>query len=418
MSVKNTLIVILLSLVTFLSQAQVKIRLFADNMPRTTVFTVRNGRYVIKTAGNSEGIPLSINIPVIITRFDGKLAVKIKDVQGFVCDSVIFTGATGNDVFSLRVPGTGLGYNFYTGSLSCYSDMSSLILVNNCKIESYICGVVETEGGTAKNPEYFKTQAILARTYLFRNFNKHIADGYNLCDNTHCQAFNGLTGNPDIKMAVSQTRGLVIIGQDSSLIVAAFHSNCGGETSSSEDAWLKAEPYLVQVKDPFCHSSRNASWTKKVSLKDWEAMLQRAGYNGKTGDANVFAFKQEERASDYITTSFKMPLRSVRDAMKLRSTYFSVYPEKDSLLLKGKGYGHGVGLCQEGAMTMARQGYSYKQIIDFYYKGVTITDIKNAVILPGDNVTVSFSNDSTGNNESSEHVAPTAGRRGTVVHAP
>ena len=68
--------------------------------------------------------------------------------------------------------------------------------------------------------------------------------------------------------------------------------------------------------------------------------------------------------------------------MNLRSTFFSVVPEGDSIILKGRGYGHGVGLCQEGAMVMAAKGFNYKQIIDFYYSGVIISDIKNAVILP------------------------------------
>ncbi|HUV00019.1 MAG TPA: hypothetical protein VMW32_03545, partial [Bacteroidales bacterium] len=64
-----------------------------------------------------------------------------------------------------------------------------------------------------------------------------------------------------------------------------------------------------------------------------------------------------------------------------RSTFFSVSADGDSVLLKGRGYGHGVGLCQEGAMAMAAKGFNFSQIIDFYYSGVTVTDIKNAVAI-------------------------------------
>ena len=71
----------------------------------------------------------------------------------------------------------------------------------------------------------------------------------------------------------------------------------------------------------------------------------------------------------------------MRTDLNLRSTFFSVVTDGDTILLKGKGYGHGVGLCQEGAMEMAKEGFNYRQIIDFYYFGVMITDIKNAVIL-------------------------------------
>jgi stage II sporulation protein D len=77
-----------------------------------------------------------------------------------------------------------------------------------------------------------------------------------------------------------------------------------------------------------------------------------------------------------------MPFRTIRSALSLRSSFFSVSVDGDSLLLKGRGYGHGVGLCQVGAMIMAVKGYTYKQIIDFYYFGVLILDIKNAVFLP------------------------------------
>ncbi len=418
MPAKYLLITILLLLNVTVCRAQVKIRLFAANLPQTAVLTVRQGQYTIKTSENSQSILLAFNKPVVITRFKGKIAVKIKDVQGFVCDSLLLTGISGNDMFSLRVPGAGPEGKNYKGDLTCYSDMSSLIILNSSDIEDYICGVVETEGGTGRNPEYFKTQAILVRTYLFRNFNKHFADNYNVCDNTHCQAFNGVSSNPDIEEAVAQTKGLVIVDKDSSLIVAAFHSNCGGETSSSEDAWLKDEPYLVKVKDPFCRTSRNAVWERKIGLQDWADMLERAGYSGKTGDPSVFAFEQNRRLPDYLCGSFKMPLRSIRDAFKLRSTFFSVYADKDSLVLKGKGYGHGVGLCQEGAMAMAHKGYSYKQIIDFYYKGVIITDIKNAVILPDDFIPVSFRGKRDENPGSGKPVEPVPAHRGTVMHMP
>ena len=67
--------------------------------------------------------------------------------------------------------------------------------------------------------------------------------------------------------------------------------------------------------------------------------------------------------------------------MNLRSAFFSVYADGDSVILKGRGYGHGVGLCQEGAMAMAKGGKKYRQILDFYYSGIILADIKNAVIL-------------------------------------
>ena len=74
-----------------------------------------------------------------------------------------------------------------------------------------------------------------------------------------------------------------------------------------------------------------------------------------------------------------MPFEKIRDDLKLRSSFFSVIAAKDSVMFRGKGYGHGVGLCQEGAMEMATRGNTYQQIIDFSYNGVIITDIKKCL---------------------------------------
>jgi stage II sporulation protein D len=98
-------------------------------------------------------------------------------------------------------------------------------------------------------------------------------------------------------------------------------------------------------------------------------------------DPSALNFSQKSRLADYKTVSFTIPLRTIRYDLNLRSTFFSVFTEGDSVILKGRGYGHGVGLCQEGAMVMAAKGFRYRDIINFYYTGVIISDIKNAVFL-------------------------------------
>jgi stage II sporulation protein D len=245
------------------------------------------------------------------------------------------------------------------------------------------------EGGTGKNLEFFKTQAIIVRTYMYKNFDKHSQDKYNLCDNTHCQAFNGLSSDSLLNEAAIETRGLVILDKDSTLIISAFHSNCGGETSSSEDVWLSGQSYLKSVTDPYCIRSRSAIWQKSFSLSEWLKYVRSSGYDGIITDPSMLNFSQKNRLSDYRTVSFSIPLRTMRADLNLRSTFFSVFTEGDSVILKGKGYGHGVGLCQEGAMAMAAKGFRYREIINFYYTGVIISDIKNAVFLqPGSSAEV------------------------------
>jgi stage II sporulation protein D len=358
---------------------QVKIRLFSNQSPESALFSVNEGQYEISSF-IGETLIVTKGEPVFIARYNGKLVVKVRNKEGFICDSVNLAGKTGYDSFSLRINGNTPIRQFYSGDLKCFSDLGTILIINNIDIERYIAGVVKAEGGSGKNNEYFKTQAVIARTYMYKYFNKHLSDKYNVCDNTHCQAFNGLSSDTLINSAALETQGLVILDKDSSLIISAFHSNCGGETSSSEDVWLMSQPYLKSVVDPYCLSSKNAVWEKGFSLIDWFEYIKKSGYNGSTDNPEALSFIQKSRAVDYKIGSFTIPLRTIRTDMNLRSTFFSVVSEGDSVILKGKGYGHGVGLCQEGAMVMAAKGFSYREIIDFYYFGVLITDIKKAAV--------------------------------------
>ena len=100
--------------------------------------------------------------PVLITRYNGKLAVKTGNEKGFTCDSLVLIGTTGNDFFSLRINDGIPVRQYYSGDLKCYPDLGTLVMINNCDVERYIAGVVKAEGGSGRNKEYFKTQAIIA----------------------------------------------------------------------------------------------------------------------------------------------------------------------------------------------------------------------------------------------------------------
>jgi len=372
-------ILIIISSPSFLT-GQVRIRLFTSNDPSYAVFSVSAGRYEINTY-SGQTIILKAGELAMISEYNGRLAIKARNSAAFECDSVIFSGKTGNDLFTLRVNGKTPLRQHYSGDLQCIPDLETILLINICDIESYVAGVVKAEGGSGKNIEYFKTQAIIARTYMYKYFNKHAVDRYNLCDETHCQAFNGITNDSLITGASYETKGLVAVGPDSTLIISAFHSNCGGETSPAEFVWLTSQPYLKRVTDPWCRSSRNASWTKSISFDSWKGYLSEIGFSGDSSDSLIFNFSPESRVNDYRTDSFTYPMRQMRTDLNLRSAFFKISVEGDSVIIHGKGYGHGVGLCQEGAMVMAARGYTFSQIIDFYYSGVRIVDVKDAQVI-------------------------------------
>ena len=372
----NFILILLILFPVFVS-GQVLVRLFASQSPETVVFSVTNGEYELEGYDKIPEI-FRKNDLIVISKFDGRLAVKSRTSIGFVADSLNFKARSDKSSFSLRINGQNPVRQYYTGDLSCYPDLSTLVLINTCDVESYIAGVVRAEGGIKKHEEYFKTQAIIARTYMYKHLDKHIHDRYNVCDNTHCQAFNGMSTDSLINSASFETRGQVILDQDSVLINSAFHSNCGGMTASSSDVWISDQPYLKSVTDPYCLNSRNATWEKKISTDEWIDYLTKSGYTGKKNDLALLSFYQNKRWINYKAGTFSVPFEKIRNDLKLRSSFFSVIAAKDSVTFRGKGYGHGVGLCQEGAMEMASRGNTYQQIIAFYYSGVIITDIKNA----------------------------------------
>jgi stage II sporulation protein D len=373
----------LLILLTGISSGQVRVRIFAGQKPSSAVFTVTEGRYELDIY-DGKSLNLTIGDPVILAIFNNKIAVKIRNSESFMCDSLIMKGLTGNPRFSFRINGGSQVRQFYSGDLRCIPDLGVLVFINTCDIEQYIAGVVRTEGGPGKKIEYLKSQAVLARTFMYKHFERHLIDGYNLCDNTHCQAFNGISSDTLIDRAAVETKGLVVLDSDSILIISAFHSNCGGETSTSDFVWLSGHSYIKKVIDPYCIKSPNATWRKSIPLTEWETYLRKSGFTAVGTVVPSYNFSQLTRQNDYRIGSFSLPFGQIRNDLNFRSAFFSVIQEGNSITFKGRGYGHGVGLCQEGAMVMAARGFRYDDIIKFYYSGVIITDIKNTKVFKSD----------------------------------
>jgi stage II sporulation protein D len=181
--------------------------------------------------------------------------------------------------------------------------------------------------------------------------------------------------------AVTETKNKIIVDSASNIIIAAYHNNCGGETAAAEDVWSKPLPYLQPVQDPFCRNSLHASWEKKISLKDWLNYLQKKKpaticTDIATISDTTFCHFPAKREALLSFPNVAISSRSIRDDWRFRSAYFTINQSGDTLIFNGRGFGHGVGLCQEGAMQMAKYGYSYQEIINFYYKNVFIVDDK------------------------------------------
>jgi len=382
---KVTMLIALLQ-VSLKMDGQVRIRLFRGLNMDGFILGIVRGEYEIYSNGTSQKT-LGAGDLIYIARAGEKIAVTSRESGGFIASGIRLADISGEGIFSIKpMPGNKPLFE-YEGSLECSYELEKLFLINEIGIERYVAAVVQAEGGFNGHPEYFKAQAIIVRTYTSLHLEKHSEDGYNLCDDVHCQVYRGRSVTPVIDEAVDATKGLVVTGPDSLLILTPFHSNCGGETVPSDRVWLTGLPYLKAVTDPYCLYSRNATWESEINLGDWKQYLEKKGYNGD-GDPGSLNFLQNSRKENYVTSGFHYPLENIRDDFSLRSTFFSVMVAGEKVQLKGRGYGHGVGLCQEGAMVMATRGFSYSQIIGFYYTGVTI--MNTSLVKPGEKIVKSF----------------------------
>ncbi len=264
-----------------------------------------------------------------------------------------------------------------------YTSDNKMLIVNEVDMDKYIAGVTEAEAGRRSHLEFYKAQSILARTFALSQINKHIQEGFHVCDQVHCQAYYGKPKDYNIYTAVAQTQGLIVVDQQLNPIVATFHSNSGGQTANSEDVWGKQIPYLRSVVDSFSINMPNYHWTRKMLKADWLDYL-KLKHNVDVNDTEVIRlatrFQQPYRKCCLEIKDKKIMLKTIREDLKLRSAFFSIEPDQsDSIIFTGKGFGHGVGLCQEGAMKMAKMGYTYEQILNFYYKEIRISPMQSLV---------------------------------------
>jgi stage II sporulation protein D len=252
-------------------------------------------------------------------------------------------------------------------------------IINEIVLDNYIAGVTEAEAGSRSTLEFYKVQAILARTFALAHINKHVLEGYSLCDQVHCQAYFGKPRDQNIYRAMEGTRGKVVVDENLNLITAAFHSNSGGQTANSEDVWGAKTSYLKSVIDTFSIKMPNSRWERKMLKDDWLSYLKlkhNVPIEKELEKEAALNFKQNSRKIFLECNNSRVPLKNIRLDLQLKSTFFSVTQiNKDTVLFTGRGYGHGLGMCQEGAMRMVKLGYSYTDVLNFYYQNIQLIDL-------------------------------------------
>jgi stage II sporulation protein D len=362
----------------FVNGQEISVRIFSKTKPSTFVFTPLDGAYKIITQ-NGDNIIVKQGETVVFSKYENRVLFRtLAGVKGLT-DTVRVIPLKGENTFKIRQPANGELPKTLCGKVKVYIFPGSLMILNIVDIEAYLPGAVRAEAGRKGPLEYFRTQAIIARTYVYRHLNRHILDGYNMCDDVHCQVYSGLITEQPIIEACKSTAGMVLVDSDTALIISAFHANCGGETASSRDVWVMAEPYLIAVKDTFCTKYKPTLWQRKITLGDWKKFLISKGITVKDTLSMIpVTSGKTVRVHDYLILGIQVPASEIRNYFSLKSTFFTITKDDSNIIFTGRGYGHGVGLCQDGAMAMALEGMSYKDITRFYYPGTFITSIKNA----------------------------------------
>jgi len=361
----------------FTANEVVHIKVFSQLKVQSITFSSDIGNYSVWANGTE--IANSVNFPLIKFSISND-SVEVKTFENVLgkYKNVKISSADGVKSFRLKLIMPDRKPRIYEDNLLVSAEFGNLKCINEISLDNYIAGVVQAESGRRSFQEFYKVQAILARTFALSHLQKHATEGFNLCDYTHCQAYFGRTTEQEIMKAVNDTKGKVVVDDNLNLIDAAFHSNSGGQTANSEDVWGSKLSYLRSVNDSFSTKMPNAKWERKMATEDWLSYLNLK-HNYPIQDSNArwlaLTFKQESRNPYLEANNIKVPLKNVRTDLQLKSTFFSIFSQGDSVVFKGRGFGHGVGMCQEGAMRMAKLGYKCPEVINFYYQKTQLVDL-------------------------------------------
>lgn len=299
---------------------------------------------------------------------------------------VPLTDSPDMSIARIAVAGGVPSWHRYRGDLSIVASGGELEIVDDAPLEEYLCGVLKPEMGSGAPAEALKAQAVAARTYAVRNVGRLFAQGADLDDTTRTQSYLGVDGEtPAICLAVSATAGLVMT-YDGVPIDAVYSTDCGGETAPGP----ADEPYLQPVADPNC--AEEPSWTKTYSKDELLKALARSPLTAVTGltSLSIETTDRSGRAAKVKIVGADGEAREVTGAElrlalgteNLRSTLFTITTADDgTITFTGHGWGHGMGMCQEGAVAMASgtDPATYDRILKHYYTGVAIVPLTPAL---------------------------------------
>ncbi|MBK7629602.1 MAG: SpoIID/LytB domain-containing protein [Ignavibacteriales bacterium] len=372
-----------------------------------------NSPYVIRVLldNSSADLVISVNDLVIISDEDYELAKvnlgnKLKfslksdkinlsiGSKEFVSKRFYITASSENEIISINE-------KKYRGRILVSIYDSEIKIVNQIGLEDYVKGVMTKEMPIGKGNENYnalKAFSICARTYAFTKMeeNKVFFDIY---PDTRDQVYGGVDGENKITNdIVDETKGQLLFFDDKPATIF-YHSTCGGYTEDVVNVFSnKNIPYLIGIKDgdePYCKISPRYDWTEKYSESTFiqrfykAKLIESPNYklsdikiasrftSGRVNELNVIINDGEEiqKTIFLVGNQIRNIIKNSNGKSILKSTLFDInFDSNKNIIISGKGSGHGVGLCQWGAIGQSRKNINYKKILNHYFPG---TEIKN-----------------------------------------
>ena len=269
-----------------------------------------------------------------------------------------------------------IGDRWYRGRTQLIRQDDSITAVNHVDLEQYLYSVVGAEAVSTWPIEALKAQAVAARSYALYKRNTDPSSIFDLDTTVGTQVYKGLDSEyTTTHQAVNDTLGQIMTYQNN-VILAAFHSSSGGYTENVEDVWTSPLPYLRAVVD-YDHESPVFEWQQVIPVSRIQTLV--AGVGNIRGLQPVVMTPRGRVITMKVTGdrgTATISGKKLRQALDLRSTLFRVSTDGSNLKVKGRGFGHGLGLSQWGAYYLAKKGVNYHQILAHYYQNANLSQLE------------------------------------------
>lgn len=306
-------------------------------------------------------VPAPLNSPTEITAKGSSVSA------GPVFSSMVLLSG------QVRVSGEGFQPFVVKNELCIQARNDLLLLTLTIPLEQYVTAVLQGESANFKSDEALKAMAVTARSYAVHFGSRHRLEGFDFCDTTHCQDLRLGNESSRVRSAVMATEGELLWFQGRPA-ATYYHRSCGGEIedASALEPGLRVS-YLRRHHDDYCMRTPD-EWHVQISKSDLSRAL------GRSVTSVVISARSESGRVERLlvnnhpmsATDFRLAIGRTLGWDKLRSDLYQEEDRGDRITFRGRGQGHGVGLCQAGAESMGEQGHSYREILGFYYPDTTI----------------------------------------------